>query len=109
MTCSCSETDHYNYREVACSYNRFHCIERYYVIIGVTDLRGVFTNDTTTLSISWDPPANGNVLGYSVSIVNLEDNSVVRQEQTTRNSFTGTGFGRNVAVYVSVGHFAKST
>ena len=49
----------------------------------VTNLQAEST-DGTTLVISWEPPAtpNGNIISYSVSIINLKDGSAVRQENT---------------------------
>ena len=50
---------------------------------GVTSLERRTVNDTT-LIVSWEPPANpnGHILSYSVSIINLSDGSILRQENT---------------------------
>ena len=60
----------------------------------VTNLLVEFTDDTT-LVISWGPPAtpNGNILSYSVSIINLKDGNAVRQENTISTTVTLTGLG----------------
>ena len=60
----------------------------------ITNLQAESTDDTT-LVISWEPPAtpNGNILSYSVSIINLKDGSAVRQENTISTTITLTDFG----------------
>ena len=54
--------------------------------------------NNTTLVISWEPPAtpNGNILSYSVSIVNLKDGSAVRQGNVLLdiNNLTETNLGK---------------
>ena len=63
----------------------------------VQNLRKNSPNDTT-LIISWEPPANpnGDILSYSVSIINLSDGSTVRDEETTSTSITQTDLGNPV-------------
>ena len=48
----------------------------------VTNLQAESAN-YTTLVISWGPPAtpNGNILGYSINIINLKDGSSVRMQE----------------------------
>ena len=54
--------------------------------------------NNTTLVISWEPPAtpNGNILSYSVSIINLKDGSAVRQENVSveTDNLTETNLGK---------------
>ena len=65
----------------------------------VMNLQVASTNNTT-LVISWEPPAtpNGNILSYSVSIVNLKDGSAVRQENVLLeiNNLTETNLGKGL-------------
>ena len=63
----------------------------------------VESTDDTTLVISWEPPAtpNGNILSYSVSIVNLKDDSAVRQENTISTSITQTGLGIEFGIIIA--------
>ena len=61
---------------------------------GVTGLERRTVNDTT-LVISWEPPAspNGHILSYSVSIINLGDGSILRQENTVSISVIQADLG----------------
>ena len=59
---------------------------------GVTGLERRTVNDTT-LVISWEPPANGRILSYSVSIINLSDGSILRQENTVSISVIQADLG----------------
>ena len=60
----------------------------------VTGLQSRSANDTT-LSISWEPPANPNgvILSYNVSIINLSDGSTVRQETTLSTDILQANLG----------------
>jgi hypothetical protein len=51
--------------------------------------------DDSTLVFTWGPPANPNgvILYYFISIINLRDSSVVRQENTANTSITQTSLG----------------
>ena len=68
----------------------------------VINLQTVSTNDDT-LVISWEPPAtpNGNILSYSVSIINLKDGTTVRQENTISTTITQTNLGKKTSVCLS--------
>ena len=61
---------------------------------GVTGLERRTVNDTT-LIFSWEPPANpnGRILNYSVSIINLSDGSILRQENTVSISVVQADLG----------------
>ena len=63
----------------------------------VTELQAESTDDST-LVISWEPPAtpNGNILSYSVSIINLKDGSAVRLENipVEIDNLTETNLGK---------------
>ena len=61
---------------------------------GVTSLERRTVNDTT-LIISWEPPANpnGRFLSYSISIINLNDGSILRQENTVSISVVQADLG----------------
>ena len=65
----------------------------------VTTLQAESTSDTT-LVISWEPPAtpNGNILSYSVSIVNLKDGSAVRQENIETTTITQSELGKLIII-----------
>ena len=51
-----------------------------------------------TLFITWRPPANpnGRILNYSVSIINLSDGSILRQEKTLNTSVNQRDLGNHV-------------
>jgi hypothetical protein len=60
----------------------------------VTALKVTSTNDTLLL-ISWGPPVNpnGDILSYSVNIIDLGDGTTVRQGNTVSTSFTQMNLG----------------
>lgn len=53
--------------------------------------------DDSTLMISWSPPVetNGDILSYSITIINLKDGSTVRNEMIPAhvNSITQSSLG----------------
>ena len=62
----------------------------------VTDLQASSPNETT-LVISWRPPAdpNGDILSFSVSIINIGDNSIVVQEMVNVQRYLKADLGKN--------------
>ena len=61
----------------------------------VSNLRATSANDNS-LVISWEPPANpnGGILSYAVSITNLRDGDIVRQDNTVSTRVMETGLGK---------------
>ena len=62
----------------------------------VTDLQANSPNETT-LVISWRPPADPNhdILGFSVSIINIGDNSIVVEEMISVQRYLKTDLGKS--------------
>jgi hypothetical protein len=51
--------------------------------------------DDSTLVFTWEPPANPNgvILNYSISIINIRDSGVVRQDSTVNTNITQATLG----------------
>ena len=81
-------------------YNHVHNFMCFTGSSGVTGLERRTVNDTT-LIFSWEPPANpnGRILSYSLSIINLSDGSILRQENTVSISVVQADLGTYINIY----------
>jgi hypothetical protein len=64
----------------------------------VHDLQASSFNGTTVI-VSWEPPntPNGNILSYSVGIINLKDGSAVRHEMVNQLRYTESNLGMHMS------------
>jgi hypothetical protein len=64
----------------------------------VRDLQASSSNTTTVAIVSWNPPSNlnGDIVSYSVSIINLRDGSTVRQEQVNQQRYIESNLGMDM-------------